>query len=590
MFLELCALVYILCATLSVFARIRAKDYQCDVILVLLRKQAITTIGVFDLAASSAIVAAHVTGHHDICNRIHSRSLRMIRDIQIIGSTTGTLCYQLLQEQSIDLEDQSDMDAAPYLESKKATTASFTVHSASALPTLAQRQFPKTQENQDVEEMDNPDGAEFRERFRHLKRLSMKNNPHKLVHEELRSISARLRWSSLRYMLGFQERPFEDVFVVVPPQVPSVLSPPEAKCWNLPQPHLELSPGKSQLSRVHSPSLNMIDRQNALGIHRLQPFDSDFGLNNFGSKTGSSPAPIFQLRGKIQNRCVKALPDTGSSQNIIDKSLVEQLFPWKPIVAIDQHIDKPLVAPDGETIPCSGKVCLPWTFDEEEEVYEKWFFVVENCSKGVIIGNNFLQETETMDKHRHRLMITKPLDPNSLSGIVASEAHQTDCVRHLVLGRINEEDALASIDTGCEANLISARYAEDLKLEVHRLPLEKKEVEFANGRKSVVLGQVDFKWSFYDTPEIEVPITCHVLSTCIHPIIFGERFAYSEDPWIKHEPSLSQVPSSKEEIGVVGLRKTSHFWLPGNYKLGPSKCLPSICLNSDHAQQILKKK
>jgi len=312
----------------------------------------------------------------------------------------------------------------------------------------------------------------------------------------------------------------------------------------------------------------MIDHQNALGIHQLQPFDSNFHLNTSISKAGSSPDPIFQLPGEIQNICVKALPDTGSSQNVIDKSLVQQLSPPIPIIAVDDLADKPLVAPDGKPIPSAGKVRLPWMFKKEDEVYERWFYVVENCSKGVIIGNAFLRETETMNKHRDRLMITRPSDPNSLPGNLASEAQQQDCLRQLVLGRINDMDTFASIDTGCEANLMSADYADALALEVQPLPSEKKEVEFANGRRSTVLGQVDVNWSFFDTPDEATPVTCYVLRTCIHPVIFGERFVYSEDPWINHETSLSQVPSNREEMGVVGLEKARRFWFFGNYKPG----------------------
>jgi hypothetical protein len=569
MFLELCALVYIVGAVLSVLARIRAKDYKCDIMLVLLREQAITTISVLDLAASFAIVAAHVTGRHDICNRIHSRFLRIIRSLHKIGWSAGRVCYHLLQEQPIDLERQSEMALAPPIDPKTPVDTSISTFPAGTGQATSEMGPQETQGVHEIEEMDDPDGAKLRERFRHLKRLSMKNNPHKLVHEELRSISARLRWSSLRYCLGFQERPFEDVFFVVPSQVPTISSP----IANLQLPHLELSPGKARSLRSHSPSLrsevtNMIDHQNALGIHQLQPFDSNFHLNTSISKAGSSPDPIFQLPGEIQNICVKALPDTGSSQNVIDKSLVQQLSPPIPIIAVDDLADKPLVAPDGKPIPSAGKVRLPWMFKKEDEVYERWFYVVENCSKGVIIGNAFLRETETMNKHRDRLMITRPSDPNSLPGNLASEAQQQDCLRQLVLGRINDMDTFASIDTGCEANLMSADYADALALEVQPLPSEKKEVEFANGRRSTVLGQVDVNWSFFDTPDEATPVTCYVLRTCIHPVIFGERFVYSEDPWINHETSLSQVPSNREEMGVVGLEKARRFWFFGNYKPG----------------------
>ena len=115
-FLELCAMVYIACATLSLFARIRAKDYSSEVALILLRKQAITTIGKLDLAACLAILASHITGHHDICNRIHRRVLWLCWSLHKTAWGVCGICYEMLQEPFRDPEAQPNMAAVSLID------------------------------------------------------------------------------------------------------------------------------------------------------------------------------------------------------------------------------------------------------------------------------------------------------------------------------------------------------------------------------------------------------------------------------------------------------------------------------------------
>ena len=142
-----------------------------------------------------------------------------------------------------------------------------------------------------------------------------------------------------------------------------------------------------------------------------------------------------------------------------------------------------------------------------------------------------------MDSNRHRFEITKPSDPNSLLGNRVNEMQQNDCLRQLACGRIN---GIASLDTGSQTNLMSAECAEYFGLDICPLPIGQEQLNFANGRRAPTLGQVNVKWSFRDTPIEEVNVTFYVLPTCIYPVIFGDRFGYFQDPWVKRASSLSQ--------------------------------------------------
>ena len=577
-FLELCAMVYIACAVLSLLARIMAKNYSSEVSLILLRKQAITTIGKLDLAACLAILAAHITGHHDICNRIHRRVLWLCWSLHKAAQRFCGICYQMLEEPFRDLEAQPNIAAISLIDFTDPADSMALHTPLKATPSsLMSMQSLQMQEGTDVEEMDDADASKLRERFHHFRTLSLRTNPYPFMHQELRAIGARLRWSNLRYRLGFQKRPLQDVLSFV--SSTSQTKSPDVETGQMGPfgPQIQLSPRKPRLSRGHNRSLSSVvaeimDHNNSIRSHQPHPFDSTehHNVRTFDGKEGVSDTvcpPVFQLPGTIQNMCVKALPDTGSSQNVIDKSLVQGLSPVVNIESLDAA-DKPLEAPDREPIPCIGKVRLPWLFNNEGRQYEEWFYVVEDCSKGVIIGNGFLQHTETMNKYRHRLEITKPSDPNSLLGNLVNETQQDDCLRQLIRGSINGMEICASLDTGSQANLMSAECAEDLGLDIRPLPTGQERLKFANGRRASMLGQVNVKWSFCDAPSEEVNVTFYVLRTCIHPVIFGDRFVYFQDPWAKHVSSLSQVSLETANIGVVGLENKRRFWFFGSSKPG----------------------
>lgn len=567
-FLELCALVYILCAALSLYARLQARNFRSNAMLVLLREQAITSIWKIDLIACAAIVFSHLTGHHDICDRIHRRVLWFGKQLHRFSGGLCDAFSQMLQEP--DLERQSVDQRVGVL--------------GLPAPHVATLPESKDQGRTRPRLVNGPDGLSLQERFRYLRSLSMSPESYSFLHQELRSISAQLRWTALRDRYVYHRPPMQDFFSLAASQarVGSIKAGKDA--MTAIGPMLQHPPRCRRIStRGPSPSLSsvvldVVELQNALNSQDSRPFEFNQQPNvSIASKRSPIPTPVFQLPGTIETICVKALPDTGSSQNVIDKNLVQSLFPFIPIHTVHEPTDKLLVAPDGKPIPCIGKVNLSWMFKGEDKKYRRWFYVVENCSKSVIIGNGFLRQTETMSKHRRRLELTEPSsDAKSPLGHLLSEgvneAQQDGYLRQLVLGRINSTDTLASLDTGCEANLMSIDYAKRLKLTILPLPTSEQQVKFADGRRGSMVGQVEVDWSFVDTPEKAAKVIFYVLRTCIHPVIFGERFIFSEDPWFNHAAALSDDASDTAILGVVGLEKMRRLWgLLGSYKPDPEE-------------------
>ena len=560
MLLELCALVYIMCAALSLYARFRARNFRSSAMFVLLREQAITSIWSIDLIACAAIVVSHLTGHHDICDRVHRRVLWFGTQLHRFSGGLCDVLSQMLQEP--DLERQPVCLRVGILD--------LPAPRAAILPKRKDRGMGIHQE-------------EVVHRLGILRSLSMSPESKSFLHQELGSISALLRWTALRDRYIYHQPPMQDFFSLAASQARgsstkfgkdemTAVGPP----LQYPSRHRRTS------TRRYPPSLSSIvldavKHHNALNPQDARPSElvQPFGLP-IGSQRRHISTPIFQLPGTIGSLCVKALPDTGSSQNVIDKNLVESLLPSIPVHPVDESTDKLLVAPDREPISCIGKVLLSWTFKDENEKHPRWFYIVENCSRSVIIGNGFLRHTKTMSKHRHRLEVTKPSDPNSAPNHLLSkgvhEARQDESLRQLVLGRINSTDTSASLDTGCEANLMSIEYAKSLKLTILPLPTSEQHLKYADGRRGSILGQVEVDWSFSDTPDQAAKVSFYVLKTCVYPVIFGERFIFSEDPWFNHEAALSDVASETAMIGVVGLEKIRRLWgLFGSYKPDPQE-------------------
>ncbi|KAL8790050.1 MAG: hypothetical protein Q9195_006552 [Heterodermia aff. obscurata] len=547
LFVEFCVFVHLICACLSLLGRLHAARFV-PVTQSWLPALTLSTIMVLELIASLAVVLAHATGHHDFCVRVKWRIIWLGRGLRSIICLIGNVFHCMLQEVQPDLEGQSRGNKVVTIwpSTKNLTAKPVQEEKSKGIEPQEKHGDAPDSETEGVNRLSQQKDIE------HLGPIRRAPSTYDMIHQELRSIGARLRWSAVRYVMfpKLQKTPFQDLslLVAVHPQAYS-----GSGHLHQSQPLYQLS-GRPRINTSHSSPqsmtsvvTNIIDQNNALGISQFQPLE-------YGEQLRPRPRPFIQLPGVIQNVRVEALPDTGSSQNVINASFLEHLNPAACVIS--SNSDKPLRAPDEELIPCEGKVYLPWAFENESETWHQWFYVVRDCSYDVIIGNGFLRETETMEKHQDRLKITEPSDPDSLPGNLVSEAQELDRLRQVVVGKVNGERMTASLDTGCEANLMSQDCARTLDLEPTLLPTEKRVVTFANGRTGTTLGWVEVQWSFADTPDIQTKVKCYVLPKCIHSIIFGARFAVLEKPWEKHTQALKmETLDDAGDAGVVDLKK-----------------------------------
>ena len=512
-----------------------------------------------ELIASLAVVLAHATGHHDFCIRIKWRIIWLGRGLRSIICWIGNTFHCMLQEVQPDLERQSRINQVGMIWPTTKDNTALSIQEKTSKGVEPSETHGDNPDNE-IEEVN----RKLQQDVGQLRPFRRAPSTYDMIHQELRSIGARVRWSAVRYVLfpKLQKTPFQDLslLVAVQPQY----SPVDGS-GHLHQSHpLYQFSGRPRINTSHSSAqsmtsvvTNIIDQNNTLGISQLQPLEFGEQLRpSIPRRRSKGSRPYIQLPGVICNVQVEALPDTGSSQNVIDASFVEHLHPAVTVHPLSNLSDKPLRAPDEELIPSEGKVYLPWAFENESETYDQWFYIVRDCSHDVIIGNGFLRHTETMDKHPERLRITEPSDPDSLPGNLVSEAQELDRLRQVVVGKVNGEDMTASLDTGCEANLMSEDCARALDLKPTLLPTEKQMVTFANGRTGSTLGLVEVQWSFADTLDIQTKVKCYVLPKCIHSIIFGARFAVLEKPWEMHSQALKmETLNDAGDAGVVDLKK-----------------------------------
>lgn len=522
-FVELCVHVHLLCALLSLLGKYRANNFLSDV-AVLFQLRTLSTFHILDVVATLSILAVHLAGHHDAIDRIRKRLGWFGRGVQRYVRWLGEVSLNLLAEVPSDLEDQ------PHQKQVVQATGGH-VH--------------------------DPEDDESSGRFRRIRRVSSN-----FVRNEIRAFAAQARWASVRHALGFQRSPFQDPSFLIAVLAQAFEFDPMFRADNLEkfEPRFPHSSSRIPSAAMRTLCKAQVPRQGFDGTRR--PTADPSGAN----------LPLFmQLPGIIQRKPVKALADTGSSQNVVDSKFVQALIPAVTVKPTTRY-DKPLVAPDGVIIPCIGKVYLPWAFkNEATEVYKLWFYVIENCSPEVIIGNGFLMDTKTLEEHmQERVEISRRSDLELHPGNLVSGQQDSSCRRQIVSGIINGQSIGVSLDTGCEANLMSDEYAKQRGLTPIPLPGGNQEIEFINGRKGSTRGQVEIDWSFDDdSPDVVVKIKCYVLPVCIHSVIFGVQFAISEKPWEIHRSTLSwkELPDTGD-FGVVGLREHHRFWPFGNKKRG----------------------
>lgn len=159
------------------------------------------------------------------------------------------------------------------------------------------------------------------------------------------------------------------------------------------------------------------------------------------------------------------MPDTGSALDVVSED-----FAKANGLSINSTKARQFRLPNGAYSRTIGHIKAEFRFDGEDTRYERIFHVVSGLPEDVIIGREFLEKTQTMTLHGHR--IREYVRPCVLSGARVFLLHDTladtDPAQRTVLPcTINGQPAEALPDTGSDLMLISGDFARRHNFEIY---------------------------------------------------------------------------------------------------------------------------
>lgn len=281
---------------------------------------------------------------------------------------------------------------------------------------------------------------------------------------------------------------------------------------------------------------------------------------------------VVRLPGFINNHKISALPDTGAARNMMSASYARK---HKIPILQESEYRRSFKLANGKTVRSRGIARITWAFnDRQDKTYDLEFHILADCPCDVLIGAKFLQETETLSVHRHRLKKCKVSTRDIRFVNLCGSPSQ------LLLGLLNSESISALPDTGSEVNLISEKYARDHELIIDTDDDSRGLLQFADGTTQEALGQVTAQWAFRDDIDNPINVTFEVLAECAYDVILGHEILYRHEAYVKHRTCLVDVEVEAENQGKLRLNLVG--WLP--------RCLHRIKRKQDRGKFLYKHK
>lgn len=258
------------------------------------------------------------------------------------------------------------------------------------------------------------------------------------------------------------------------------------------------------------------------------------------------------LSGHLNKRPEYAVVDTGSQCNIMSAEYAE---------SHRLHVAGPRQSfrlANSTLATSEGYVEADWIFEGENmEVYRLKFHVIKDLRMSLIIGSEFLKETETLSRNFNRVR-RKLFSKACFTFPVAFFKHPGSAC-HLLHGILAKRIAVQAIpDTGAGKNIMDADWARLNGFRIQSGKGERTFLMFADKSVQRTFGTVETQWTFQDGSER--PITFQVLRNCAASVILGEEFLYKHKVFQEHSESIVYIASAR---GLSGL---FHFGLVSKAK------------------------
>ena len=198
--------------------------------------------------------------------------------------------------------------------------------------------------------------------------------------------------------------------------------------------------------------------------------------------------PFFNLESRMElpmivhGAAITSRPDSGSEENIILAGLVTEL--GLLIDSSPEH-QKEFRLANGKVVKALGQIIISCSFEKGPKIgLSCLFYVFEFLITPIIMGMTFLEETETLNKHRYRLQ------PRSTPPAALLQLCSIGYPRRRLYCLADDEPQFATADTGSEIDLISPAYIKKRGLVMAEIDVLRSVVQLADGSTSRLLGKV----------------------------------------------------------------------------------------------------
>jgi curved DNA-binding protein CbpA len=239
-----------------------------------------------------------------------------------------------------------------------------------------------------------------------------------------------------------------------------------------------------------------------------------------------------------------AVPDTGSDENAMDWETCKLLR-----LSLNRSRRREFQLANGKPFKSMGQVIVPLAWGTSSYRYSLTFPVVFNVfsrlASPVILGKEFLDETETLTTHQYRLAWREKDDKRQLKIMHLNRpGSRIQCT-------INGLAALAHADTGAEMNLVRPSFGYKLGRTRGSLTKEDLYVQLADGSCERISSSFECTVGidgFYGTSCSSTKF--YILPGLTSEALLGETTLYEMDVFVKHQSAFVDASDDDEQASL----------------------------------------
>lgn len=268
----------------------------------------------------------------------------------------------------------------------------------------------------------------------------------------------------------------------------------------------------------------------------------------------------------IHGLTINSRADSGSEDNIIRRDLISRLN-----LGIENALEyrKKFCIANGKSVRALGRVCMKYGFAKDPSIEMCCtFYVFSQLISPIIMGMAFLDETETVTKHRYRL---QPRLFRLLAG--PPQLCSLNNPRCRLLCIVNSLPGLANADTGSDMDLMSSSYVRRRGFVMTEVDLECSTIEFADATTALIVGKVDMPIVIGGDEEHQTLNIFYVLEELTCDVLLSEEYLFETNAFERYSHAFSYEDCDDDAVDVNAIMwvntKENHFSRIWNRR-GPS--------------------